>query len=54
MPGISMKIANIAANIAPRPEDGSEPISASTYDGLVSTDLAAVDAVDSAAGCVGI
>ncbi len=49
-----MITANIAANIAPRPDDGFGDIPASTYDDLASTDLAAVDAVDSAVGCVGI
>ena len=39
-----MITAKIATNIAPRPDDGSGGIPPSTYDDLVSTDLAAVDA----------
>ena len=43
-----MSATKIAANIAPRPNDGSGGIPASIYDDPASTDLAAVDAVDSA------
>ena len=44
-----MITAKIATNIALPPNDGFGGISASTYDDLASSELAAVDAV----GCVG-